>query len=64
MKVCIVDDVYFIRIMLKDIFILFGYQVIVEFFFVLDFIEEIEDIKFDIVIFDIIMFDIDGFIVI
>lgn len=60
MKVCIVDDAQFIRIMLKDIFTSLGHQVIAEFSSASDLIEEIEDIKPDIVTLDITMPDIDG----
>ncbi|AEM74738.1 response regulator [Caldicellulosiruptor acetigenus] len=60
MKVCIVDDAHFIRIMLKDIFTSLGHKVIAEFSSASDLIEEIEDIKPDIVTLDITMPDIDG----
>lgn len=60
MKVCIVDDAQFIRIMLKDIFTSLGHQVVAEFSSASPLIEEIEDLKPDIVTLDITMPDIDG----
>lgn len=60
MRVCIVDDAQFIRVMLKDIFTSLGHHVVGEFSSASPLIEEIEDLKPDIVTLDITMPDIDG----
>ncbi|ABP68000.1 response regulator [Caldicellulosiruptor changbaiensis] len=60
MKICIVDDAQFIRQILKDIFISLGHQVIAEFSSASQLIENVEDLKPDIVTLDITMPDMDG----
>ncbi|ADQ47221.1 response regulator receiver protein [Caldicellulosiruptor kronotskyensis 2002] len=60
MKVCIVDDAQFIRQILKEIFTSLGHHVIAEFSSASQLIEEIEDLKPDIITLDITMPDIDG----
>jgi len=59
-KICIVDDAQFIRQILKDIFISLGHQVIAEFSSASQLIENVEDLKPDIVTLDITMPDMDG----
>ncbi|WPX09009.1 response regulator [Anaerocellum danielii] len=60
MKICIVDDAQFIRQILKDIFTSLGHQVIAEFSSASQLIENVEDLKPDIVTLDITMPDMDG----
>jgi len=59
-EICIVDDAQFIRQILKDIFISLGHQVIAEFSSASQLIENVEDLKPDIVTLDITMPDMDG----
>lgn len=62
-RILIVDDAVFMRMMIKDILVKNGFDVVVE---VLDGVQVVEKFKeylFDFVIMDIIMFEMDGIIV-
>lgn len=59
-RILIVDDVVFMRMMLKDIIIKNGYEVVGEVENGVKVVEMYKELKFDFVMMDIIMFEMDG----
>lgn len=59
-RILIVDDAVFMRMMLKDIIIKNGYEVVGEVENGVKVVEMYKELKFDFVMMDIIMFEMDG----